>query len=70
MSNTDELKHIHFSLLGSTAGKNDLYLKNLEPEHEIAPPWKLRRKIISTTRRYFIVSPCKAQDNSGTVVSR
>ena len=38
MSNTDELKHIHFSLLGSTAGKNDLYFKNLEPEHEIAPP--------------------------------
>ena len=44
MSNTDELKHIHFSLLGSTAGKNDLYLKNLEPEHEIAPPWKTKAK--------------------------
>ena len=24
-----------------------VYLKKLEPEHEIAPPWKLRRKIIS-----------------------
>ena len=24
-----------------------VYLKKLEPEHEIAPPWKLRRKIIN-----------------------